>query len=65
MATMNTFNHFSEILEMRMIEKQNILFESGSLCACGERKYRPIVNGMARKEICPVCEGNAKVIDLI
>lgn len=65
MATMNSFNHFSEILQVRMIEKQDILFEKGSLCDCGEMKYKPIVNGEVREEICPVCNGNTKVIDLI
>ena len=65
MARMNSFDHFSEILECRMMDKQDILFEQGSLYACGERMYKPVVAGMAKKEVCPVCEGDTKIISLI
>jgi hypothetical protein len=65
MATMNSFNHFSEVLQVRMIEQMDVLFENGSICNCGERKYKFLVDGIVRNEACPVCEGNQRIVDLI
>ena len=65
MATMNSFNHFLEVLQMRMLEKQDILFEQGNFCECGERKYKVLVSGVVKNEACPVCEGSQRIVDLM
>jgi hypothetical protein len=65
MATINSFNHFSEVLQVRIIEQQDVSFEQGEFCVCGEGKYKPVVNGEAREEICPVCDGHKRVVVLI
>jgi queuine/archaeosine tRNA-ribosyltransferase len=65
MATIGGFDHFSEVLQMRMLEKQDVIFEKGSICICGEKKYKVLVNGIEKNEVCPACEGEMKVTDLI
>ena len=43
------------------LERQDVVFERGLPCGCGEHKYRVLRDNVVVGELCPKCDGQTKL----